>query len=213
MTQTSSTGEICRRWPSLAPGALALEGDDAAARAHPAPRHVLAERGHRQRQRDLRLGDVGAAAVAAQEQAFADELVDHGAQRRPRHAQVASPAGARTAARRRPAARRASPGSRRGRAPACCPGRWCAPVRSSTLSGAGQYRLVNYWSRPLCAGSRSRKPRPIIPEQCPGPGSSPRSRCVVAARARSSLVALVGSAARDADRRRSTSAWSAAPPR
>ncbi len=49
ITHTSSTGEICSRWPSLAPAARALEVDDAAARAHPAPRHVLAEGRHRQR--------------------------------------------------------------------------------------------------------------------------------------------------------------------
>ena len=135
ITQTSSTGEICRRWPSLAPARWQLEGDDAAAGAHPAARHVLAERGHGQRERDLRLGDVGAAAVAAQQQALADQLVDHGAQRRPRDAEVGRQA---ALGRQRVAdlrARRASRGSRRARAPACCRDRWCARARSSLRAG------------------------------------------------------------------------------
>jgi len=74
--------------PELRTRALLLEREHAAARLHAALAHVLGERGHGQRQRDLRLGDIGARAVAAQEHPLAHELVDRHAQRRPRHPEL-----------------------------------------------------------------------------------------------------------------------------
>src|SRR4051794_24749683 len=71
----------------LGAGADGLERQDAAARAHAAAGHVLRERGHGQRQRDLRLGHVGAAAMPAHQQPLADELVDGLAEGRPRDAE------------------------------------------------------------------------------------------------------------------------------
>ncbi|HEY6695239.1 MAG TPA: hypothetical protein VI006_20470, partial [Solirubrobacteraceae bacterium] len=74
--------------PELGSGRDDVEGQDAAGRSHPAPLHVLRERGHRQGERDLRLGHVGAAAVPTVQEPLAHELVDDGPQRGARHAEV-----------------------------------------------------------------------------------------------------------------------------
>ena len=55
---------------------------------HPAPPHVLAERGHRQLLGDLRLLDVGAAAAPAHEVALAREVVERRADGQPGDAEV-----------------------------------------------------------------------------------------------------------------------------
>jgi hypothetical protein len=67
---------------------LDLERERLAAGAHPALAHLLAEGGHRQLLRDLRLADEGAAATAADEIALARKLVDRRPHGEPRDAEV-----------------------------------------------------------------------------------------------------------------------------
>ena len=118
IAHTRSAGETCRRAPELRARALILERQHAAARPHAALAHVLGERGHGQRQRDLRLGYVGARAVAAQQQPLAHELVDRHAQRRAATRRAARPAAARAGSPPRPRGRRRARAARRERAPA-----------------------------------------------------------------------------------------------
>src|SRR5829696_9139150 len=54
----------------------------------PAPAHVLAERRHGQLLRDLRLAYERAAAAATDEVAVSDAVVEGGAERQPRHAEL-----------------------------------------------------------------------------------------------------------------------------
>src|ERR671926_919826 len=79
-----------QRAADLRAGADVLERDRSAVGHHPAPAHVLAERRQRQLLRDLRLADEGATAVAPREIPLADELIEGGAERQPRHAEVAA---------------------------------------------------------------------------------------------------------------------------
>jgi hypothetical protein len=59
-----------------------------AAGPHPASAHVLAERRHRQLLRDLRLAHEGSRAALSQQEALADEVVERGAHRQARDAEV-----------------------------------------------------------------------------------------------------------------------------
>ena len=59
------------------------------ARHHAAAAHVLAERRERELLRDLRVADERAAPVPADKKPVADEVLDRGAQRQPRDAEVA----------------------------------------------------------------------------------------------------------------------------
>src|SRR5206468_12893 len=70
------------------PGKRGRELERPAARRHAAAPHVVAERRERERLGDLRLGHVGAAAVAAVEVAVAYQLVECGAESKPRDAEV-----------------------------------------------------------------------------------------------------------------------------
>ena len=58
------------------------------ARAHASPPHLLAERGHRQLLRDLRLAHERAAAAPAHQVALADEIVERGPHGQARDAQI-----------------------------------------------------------------------------------------------------------------------------
>src|SRR6476646_1580905 len=69
-------------------GKLAAQRERLAARHHPAPAHVLAERRHRELLRDLGLLDIGSAAAPAHQVALARELVERGANGQARDAEV-----------------------------------------------------------------------------------------------------------------------------
>src|SRR5207302_6885908 len=72
------------------PGAGAGDGElqRAAAGDHPAPAHLLAEGGERQRLGDLRLGHIGAAAVTAIQVSVPDQLVEGGSKGQPGNSKV-----------------------------------------------------------------------------------------------------------------------------
>src|SRR5215217_1112407 len=65
-----------------------LERERPAARAHAAAAHVLGERRHRQLLRDLRLADERARAAPADEETFADKVVERRPNRQPRNAEI-----------------------------------------------------------------------------------------------------------------------------
>ena len=88
ITRISSDGETWRSRPSRAPASSRVEREGPAAGDHAAAAHVLAERGHRQLLRDLRLLDVGAAAAPADEVALAGEVVERGADGQARDAEI-----------------------------------------------------------------------------------------------------------------------------
>ena len=88
MMTTGSDGETWRSRPRCAPAGVDAEVERPAPGHHPAPPHVLGERGHRQLLRDLGLADERPAAVTPDEQSLAHELVERGANRQPRHAEI-----------------------------------------------------------------------------------------------------------------------------
>ena len=100
-TRTGSDGETWRNRPRRAPAGTVAEVERLALGSQPAAPHVVCERRHGELLGDLRLAHERARAVAADQVALPDEIVEGCAHREPRNAEVRASADARTGSRRR----------------------------------------------------------------------------------------------------------------
>ena len=88
MITTGSDGDTCSSRPRWAPAGVHVQVERPRRGRHPTPQHVLGERRHRQLLRDLRLAHERSASVTTDEEPLAHELVERGAHREARDAEV-----------------------------------------------------------------------------------------------------------------------------